>query len=276
MHMHIVQFFLLFPDMASGRDGPIPYKAMGSDWKEFMDESDLPKDIAFQDPCKYLTDASNQILKLWRARKAKDEIPFKFTFVVGRDKEPDVTQYPDGIFDGLQPAGPLRRQMSPMSPQDSPQGSEGEGEEYNEPRLRKSKAAWSDDEEEEVEIDGSVTEEGGIPNIMESQDDDEEAEEIQHHMKKPGRTRRVISSEENKSPRVIPRGRQTTKPIRGSRRTMALLTPEPSQTDTPTPEPSRKLRSRTKPAEIQREPEATPTADKIVRTRSKGKTKVKY
>jgi hypothetical protein len=282
--------------MASGRDGAIPYRAIGSDWKDFMDESDFPEDISFQDPCRYLTDSSNQILKLWRLRQEKGEIPFKFTFVIGRNKEPDVTQYPDGTFNGLQPAGLVGATTVHESPQESsPEESEEEEEEDNEPRMRKNKAAWSDDEEEEGERDG-----GGIPNITAPQDDDEQGGETPHRVKKPGRPRRVISSEDE-TLRVIPRGRPwanstsnfnssptlagsspigqdktNDQPVRGrSKRRVALPTPEQSQIHTPTPEPRRELRSRTKPAEIRREPEANPTAGNRVRTRSKGKMKDK-
>ncbi len=279
--------------MASGRDGPVPYRAIGNDWKDFMDESDFPEDISFQDPCRYLTDTSNKILKLWRLRQEKGEIPFQFTFVIGRDKEPDVTQYPDGIFDGLRPAGLVgAKPVDELAQESSPEESEEEGE----PRMRRNKAAWSEDEEDEVERDG---EERGILNITPPQDDDEQGE-TQHRVKKPGRPRRVISSEDE-TPRVIPRGRPRAnstshfnssptlagsspirqdktnhQPVRGrSKRRVVLPTPEQSQIQTPTPEPRRELRSRTKPAEIRREPEANPTAGNTVRTRSKGKRKDK-
>ncbi len=277
--------------MASGRDGPIPYKAIGSDWKDFMDELKFPKDIVFQDPCKYLTDASNQILKLWRARQDRDEIPFKFNFIFGFNKEPEVTGYPNGIFDDLHPAGLLIPQILEESQQrDCTEESEEEGSE-EEPRFKKSKAAWSNDEEEEVEPEGS-TEERGTLDIIGPQGDDL----IQHRVKKPGRPRKVISSEEDESPRVTPhrrpranspanvnssptlagsspivQGKTTHQPLRGrSIRSVVLPTPEPSQTHTPTPEPSRELRSRMKPTQIPQEPEEGQTAGRRVRTRSKG------
>ena len=281
--------------MASGRDGPIPYKAIGSDWKDFMDESKFPKDIVFQDPYKYLTDASNQILKLWRGRQDRDEIPFKFNFIFGFNKKPEVTEYPDGIF-GLHPAGPLVPQISEeLQQRDSTEESEEEGSEQ-ELRLRTRKAAWSDDEEEEVEPEGSLTEERETLDIIGPQGDDV----IQHQVKKPRRPRKVISSEDE-SPRVTPRGipransptnfkssptlagsspivqgKTTRQPLRGrSKRSVALLTPEPSQTHSPTPEPSRELRSRMKPTQIPQGPEEIQTGGRRVQTRSKGELNVK-
>jgi hypothetical protein len=88
--------------LAAGKEGPIPYKAIVTEWKEYVDPKYFPRGISFKDPSKYLTDESNSILKLWRTRRDRGEMYFRFKSILGSDKHPEETDYPEGIFENLQ------------------------------------------------------------------------------------------------------------------------------------------------------------------------------
>jgi len=261
--------------MASGRDGPIPYKAMGSNWRNFVDESNFPSNIGLRDPCRYSTDDTNQILKLWRERQEKGEIPFKFNFILGRSKELEFADYTDGIFDGLRHAGSrleaaAHHLSDPLEGLDDRQDEEEEDDgSDDEPPLRRRRAELSEDEDELEARNGQK----GM--------DIDKQKSSQDHLKKPTVNRRqvIFSEEENETPQATPRPRvadviiprcgspstsyrgnssptlagsspmksihDTSKvPVQGgSRRHMALLTPEPSETPILTT-PGRELRPR--------------------------------
>lgn len=91
-------------DLAAGKNGPVPYKAIIHEWKEYVDPKYFPKGISLKDPSKYVTEESNSILKLWRARRDKGEVYFKFKCILGGDKLPAEPDYADGMFEDLHPA----------------------------------------------------------------------------------------------------------------------------------------------------------------------------
>ena len=88
-------------DLAAGKDGPVPYKTILPEWKEYVNPKYLPKGIPLKDPSKYLTEESNSILKPWRACQDKGEIYFRFECIVRSDKLPVEPDYPNSIFKDL-------------------------------------------------------------------------------------------------------------------------------------------------------------------------------
>lgn len=268
--------------MASGRDGPIPYKAIGNNWKDFVDEDYFPSNIGLQDPSRYPTDDTNQILKLWREREEKGEIPFKFNFILGRNKELEICSYPDGVFDGLKTAGNyVHSNPLPERCGDSQDEGGEENESDDEPPLRKSRTALSDDEDEEELESGN----GRKPTEYNVTEQDTDPGESDRNIPTRNRKQVIVSEEENEGPRETPlrginprvskpsqprpnststyRGNSSPTlagsspvqsireasylPVKGRpRRQMALPTPEPSQPEIqPTPA-GRELRPRNK------------------------------
>lgn len=232
------------PDLASGRDGPIPYKAISSNWQEFIEKSDLPPNVPFQDPSRYLTDSSSQILKLWRERQERGEIPFQFKFIVGQGKEIEPSDYPNGVFDGLLPAAPLPESNKPVPTRLDIESDSGEDSDMERPVRRTKVPLSSEEEEEEVNADKHEVEVQGKPGTG----------------KKVKRGRNVIHSDEDVSPLAIPLGTPRASPpflqinssptLAGSRapRIQVMpMTPEPSQSSTPGPDHGRALRPRARP-----------------------------
>jgi len=93
----------------------VPYKTILPEWKEYVDPKYLPEGMPLKDPSKYVTEESNSILKLWRAHWDKGEMYFRFECIVGSDKLPAEPDYPDGIFEDLQPVTPMN--FSGLGPQ---------------------------------------------------------------------------------------------------------------------------------------------------------------
>jgi hypothetical protein len=242
-------------DLASGRDGPIPYKAISSNWQEFIDKSDLPPNVPFQDPSRYLTDSSNQILKLWRDRQERGEIPFQFKFIVGRGKEMEPSVYPNGAFEGLSPAALIAEFNKSVPIHLDIETDSSEDTDVERP-VRRTRVPLSEEEEEKTN------------------EDEVEVQGKPGKGKKTKRGRNIIQSDEDVSPRPIPLvtpraspqflqidssptlagsspmigGKATPIPIRKAPRVQVMpLTPEPSQNSTPAPEHGRELRPRTRP-----------------------------
>lgn len=252
----IIQDLTGLSDLASGRDGPIPYKAISSNWQDFIDKSDLPPNVPFQDPSRYLTDSSNQILKLWRDRQERGEIPFQFKFIVGREKEIEPSVYPNGAFEGLSPAAAIT-EFNKVVPIHLDIETDGEDSDVERP-VRRTRVPLSEEEEEDEKMNEDEVEVQGKPGKS----------------KYSKRGRNIIQSDEDVSPRPIPfatprpspqflqidssptlagsspmiGGKVTPRPIRKAPRVQVMpMTPEPSQNSTPDPEHGRELRPRTRP-----------------------------
>lgn len=266
--------------MASGKTGPVPYKAIHPTWEEYINPTYLPTGISFKDPSKYLADESNAILKLWRARQMKGEVVFKFDFVLGNDKLPDITDYPAGVFDSLRPAGLIlhvTQAARTLTVEDEPLDDGEDLDDDEELPIRKRKAAYSDDEEsaEESEhpTDPALLEvETAAASEPQGHEDCEQAVEYQLPRVAKGSSNRkiIVSDTESGDSDSTPPAHQQPKPLNiGSSPTLAasspthkvvasqsnakgrlmqgrgLLTPEPSASSTPAaPESSRQLRPR--------------------------------
>lgn len=137
--------------ITKGKDRPVPYKQIQAlSAADFVASSDLPAGVPFIDPSRYTGGQAGAILKLWRNRQTRGEIPFKFEAVIGADKTLDCTDYPDGIFGNLkEPNGrPIPTRCSiPEAPVDEVDESE-EDDEFQLPR-----AAWGMDEVEEERVE---------------------------------------------------------------------------------------------------------------------------
>lgn len=94
-------------DLAAGKEGPVPYKGIVPSWREFINPRYLPEGIEFKEPSRYLSEECHSILRLWRMRQGKGEIVFKFELTLSRGGESAETEYPEDMFEGLQPPGPI-------------------------------------------------------------------------------------------------------------------------------------------------------------------------
>jgi len=250
--------------LASGRDGPVPYKTIVDRWMEFTREEYFPPKLTLKEPSKYLTEESNSILKLWRQRQANGQLAFKFDFFVGADNVPTEPEYSVGMF-GLTAAT-----AATASP-DVPLVficDEDEDEEEEVP-LKKRKAAWSDDEQDE---DSDITEkESGVGewNARDAEKPIEDEVEVTPRITRRGRSqgnlRKVVESEDSDGQPPTPLGtphaphatsntnfntnRQSSRQIKNSKRASTqrqpLPTPEPSQASAMTAG-TRQLRAATK------------------------------
>lgn len=141
-------------DLAAGKDGPIPYKTIVPEWKEYVDPKYFPEGISFKDPSKYLTEESNSILKLWRARRDRGEVYFRFKCVMGSDKLPDEPDYPEGIFENLRSPTVVDLGGRTSRVQRKEQSSEEESDEDQVIRTRTRITSPEEDEGSEVEGPG--------------------------------------------------------------------------------------------------------------------------
>lgn len=120
-------------------------------WQEYVDPQYLPDGLEFKEPSRYLGDESHSILRLWRDRQARGEIPFKFTLVMQK-KQPAEAEYPERMFHGLQPPAP--EQPITTSRLDAvPEESSGSDTDHG-VFIRRRKAANSDDD---TGPEGSIT-----------------------------------------------------------------------------------------------------------------------
>jgi len=128
----------------------VPYKTILAEWKEYVDPKYLPEGMPFKDPSKYLTEESNSILKLWRARRDKGEMYFRFECIVGSDKLPAEPDYPDGIFKDLHPMTPMN--FSSLGPQcEDAEKSDDEDSDDGDAIPKKFRIETSDEESEQSE-----------------------------------------------------------------------------------------------------------------------------
>ncbi|KAF8955367.1 hypothetical protein BDZ97DRAFT_1926875 [Flammula alnicola] len=74
--------------LARGKEGKVPFTAIALQSSEFIDTADLPTRTPFQDPGRYNGGQTHAILKLWRTRQARGELPFKSTPYLGVTRRP--------------------------------------------------------------------------------------------------------------------------------------------------------------------------------------------
>lgn len=152
--------------MATGRDRPIPYKIVIPEWKEYINPKYFPKGISFKDPSKYLTEEGNSILKLWRARRDRGEMYFRFKAIVGSDKLPEEPDYPEGIFQNLKSPAPVAFGGRTSRAQHSEQSSDDDSDEG---QVIRNRARMTSPEEEGSEVyrPGEGSESGMGPEVGE-------------------------------------------------------------------------------------------------------------
>jgi hypothetical protein len=120
--------------------------------------------MQLKEPSRYSSEECHSILRLWRIRQANNEIPFKFDFTRTRGGDLAEAEYPEGMFDGLQPAGPMERTERGLEtiPEEDPE-SDSDVEVFH-----RRKAACSDQDtgaEDEVDrvVEGPERMAGSVP-----------------------------------------------------------------------------------------------------------------
>ncbi|KAF8961700.1 hypothetical protein BDZ97DRAFT_1921028 [Flammula alnicola] len=255
-------------NLATGKNGPVPYKAILPTWTEFVLPIYLPCSIPLKDPSKYVSNETHNILKLWRNRQEQGEIAFKFDCIVGDDKLPEDADYPAGLFRNMVSPGPRyssvpRECVAINQPRKSTFTSattsdSEDGEDQDELPFKKHRAACSDDDSDEGEQPEVVS----VDNDKSTGEGTGQSKPRHPTAPEPPRGRLLVTPRgargdhaqdfgssptlQGSSP-AVPNNRARPPLRRAPVRRGILLTPEPSNASTPAPqEEPRALRSKTK------------------------------
>ena len=88
--------------LATGaNNSKVPFKKMAEKPTHYVSALQLPKGISFKDPSHYKVEETFEILRLWRQRQAKGEIPFRFGGIILAGGKFGGTDYATDLFDGL-------------------------------------------------------------------------------------------------------------------------------------------------------------------------------
>ncbi|KAF8955816.1 hypothetical protein BDZ97DRAFT_1926279 [Flammula alnicola] len=288
--------------LATGKNGPVPYKAILQTWTEFVLPIYLPRNIPLKDPSKYESTGTGRNC-------------IQFDCILGEDKLPEEADYPAGLFRNMVSPGPRsssvpRESFAINQPHKStftsatPSDSEDEEDQDDLP-FKKHRAACSDDDSDEGEQPEvmSVDNNESTGQEKDNSQDDQSEDTQTHQAEGTGRSRprhptaaqrprgrllitpRVTRGDHSQdfgssptlqgsSPAVQNRSRAPLR--RAPLHRGILLTPEPSNASTPAPqEEPRALRSKTKAEaaaqKVQSKTNANTGTEGAMKTRSRAR-----